>query len=329
MPGNDFDLKKEIALHTAWLVHDVRSRRKRKEIRRELSEHLEDAVYHHMMKGCSEREAFRIAAEELGEAKKIQRLFALVHNKTSSRLTHRLGMLFLIVIAAVLLRFIPKMDLPYTLQNWLILVSQLICISLSLVFVVSEYKYIRAFCKRIRLIGKVKKICREKQFPFHCTANAYKDFDNTSGEPSALIQANGKTIAIRFVACLKKNDTYTFTDAASFFTTNNANPVFISFSYPKSGLTPKTPEESRLYLPKVVRLKEDNYLKSETVRLESERKHSSDTQNILCIHPLPAKVQVVHTNRAEDIFDGDTFKGYTVYSGNGLCGLLHSIGEKK
>lgn len=318
----DFDLKKEIRFHAAWAVHDIHSRRKRAQIKKELSEHLEDAVHHHMLEGHAELEAFRIACEELGDPKKLQRLFAVVHNREPSRLMSRLTMLLFIAITAVMLYVIPQTDLPYTAQSWLILASQLICVILSVTFVVCEYKYIRAFCKRVRLIGRLKKLCKEKHFAYHCTADAYTDLDNTSVEPSFFVQVNGKTIAVRFTACLKKKDTYTFTDPSSYFTTNNASPILISFGYPVSGLVMKTPAEKRLYLSRIVTLRNSNYIKSETVKLDSELEKSTDTQNILCIHPLPVKVQVVRTNRAEDIFDGDTFNGYTVYSGNGLCNYL-------
>ena len=204
----------------------------------------------------------------------------------------------------------------------MIFASQFICAVLSVTFAAREYKYIRAFCKRVRLIGRLKKLCKEKHFSYRCTVNAYMDFDNNSVEPSFFIRMNGKTIAVRFTACLKRNDTYTFTGATSYFTTNNANPIFLSFRAPHYGLMPRTPEESRLYLPKITRLKNNNYMNHETVKLEPEIDTSAGMQNILCIHPLPAKLQVVRTNRAEDIFDGDTFNGYTVYSGNGLCNYL-------
>lgn len=325
MPKNGFNLKKEIDLHTAWITHDIHSWRKRKEIKAELTEHLEDSVHYHMLQGNSEAEAFDLAREELGEPKKLQRLFAIVHNREPFKWMSRLVMLLLIVITAFLAHFIPQMGLSYTLQSWLIFVSQLICIFLSVAFIVGEYKYIRAFFKRVHLIGRLKKLCKEKALTFRTTANAYMDLDNTSNTPSFFVEMNEKTIAVRFTACLKRNDTYTFTDSTSYFTTNNANPIFVSFNYPISGLTPKTPEEKRLYLPKIMTLKNNNYVRNETVKLEPEIDTSADTQNILCIHPLPAKLQVVRTNRAEDIFDGDIFNGYTVYSGNGLCEFLKKL----
>lgn len=326
MPGNGFDLKKEIALHTAWIVHDIHSWRKRKEIKVELSEHLEDAVYHYTLKGYSEREAFELAREDLGDSKKLQRLFAIVHNRDPFKWMNCLVMLFLIVITAFFVYFAPQMGLPYTLQSWLIFLSQLVCIFLSSVLIVGEYKYIRAFFKRVHLIGRLKRLCKEKSFTCHATSKAYLDLDNTANGPSFFVHVNEKTVAIRFAACLKKNDTYTFTDSTSYFTTNNANPIFVSFGAPIYHLLPpKTPEEARLYLPKITTLKNNDYIKRETIKLEPDIDTSVDTVNILCIHPLPAKLQVVRTNRAENIFDGDIFKDYTVYSGSGLCEYLKKL----
>ena len=61
MKTEKFTLKKEIDLCTAWIAHDIRSPRRRKQVREEYAAHLDDATYHHMMEGHSEEEAFLMA----------------------------------------------------------------------------------------------------------------------------------------------------------------------------------------------------------------------------------------------------------------------------
>ena len=132
-----------------------------------------------------------------------------------------------------------------------------------------------------------------------------------------VIETGEKTYAVRFIACLKRHDTYTFTDVNSYYTATNFNPILWSNNYPVSLVT----VPGRWLLPRFATAKNE-YLKEEVTRLPSETVDLAGAEKILCIHPISVKVQVVHTNRGEDIFDGDTFKGHTVYSGNGLCKAL-------
>ena len=43
MKAEEFTLKKEIDLCTAWIAHDIRSPRRRKQVREEYAAHLDDA----------------------------------------------------------------------------------------------------------------------------------------------------------------------------------------------------------------------------------------------------------------------------------------------
>ena len=317
MKTEGFSLAKEIDLYTSWIAHDVHAPGRRKKVREEYAAHLNDATYHHMMEGHSEEDAFLIAKYELGDAKNLQRTLGLVHNKATSKFLKKLGLLLAIAITAVLPPVISGFPVSYSWQSWLILFAQLICIALSMLFVISEYKFVRALVKRVSLIVKIKKICREKDYRLYCTAKAYTEWDGSSNVPAMIIRAGEKTYAVRFTACLKRKDTYTFTDVNSYYTATNFSPVLWSKNYPVSLVT----VPGRWLLPRFATAKNE-YLKEEVTRLPSETLDLAGAEKILCIHPISVKVQVVHTNRSEDIFDGDTFKGHTVYSGNGLCEML-------
>lgn len=317
MKAEEFTLKKEIDLCTAWIAHDIRSPRRRKQVREEYAAHLDDATYHHMMEGHSEEEAFLMAKNELGDAKNLQRTLGIVHNKATSKFLRKLGMVLAIAVTAVLPPVISGLPISYSLQSWMILSAQLICIALSLLFVITEYKFVRALAKRISLIQKIKRICLEKGYRLYCTAKAYTEWDGASNVPAMVIETGEKTYAVRFIACLKRHDTYTFTDVNSYYTATNFNPILWSNNYPVSLVT----VPGRWLLPRFATAKNE-YLKEEVTRLPAETLDLSGAEKILCIHPISVKVQVVHTNRGEDIFDGDTFKGHTVYSGKGLCEVL-------
>lgn len=61
------------------------------------------------------------------------------------------------------------------------------------------------------------------------------------------------------------------------------------------------------------------------VGASTEKEPQSGVVNILRVNPVPIKLEIVRTNRPEQAFDGDMFKGYSIYSGQGLCKLLGDI----
>lgn len=312
-----FDVGKEISVYTSEISRDIRSPRRRKLVKKEYTIFLEHAVHNYMLEGHREEDAFRIAREELGDVKTLQRTLVSIHNKRTSKLLKKLAYVFLIAVMICMPRFIPHFNVSYSLQSWLTLFAQLICIGASIAFLFGEYKYIRGVVKRVFLVGKIKRICKENGYDFYCTSKIYTEWNGDSHVPSLVIQTKEKTYAVRFIACLKRNDTYTFTDINSYFTTTNFNPILWSNNYPVSLIT----VPGRWLLPRFATVKND-YVKDEVTRHSCGTINLSNAEKILCIHPIAVNVQVVHTNRGENIFDGDVFKGHTVYSGSGLCEML-------
>ena len=76
--------------------------------------------------------------------------------------------------------------------------------------------------------------------------------------------------------------------------------------------------DSKLYLSPFYK-SQNTYVRDVEITPEIEEENGASTVNILCINPIAAKMEVVRANRAEEVFDGDEFQGYTVYSGNALC----------
>ncbi len=76
----DFDLSREIDRYAARICQDIRSGRKRRAVKQEYVEHLEDASDRYMMKGMSEEQALRAACEDLGDLSEMQTLLAVAHN---------------------------------------------------------------------------------------------------------------------------------------------------------------------------------------------------------------------------------------------------------
>ena len=80
MAKSRFDLKSEIEKLANSLTADIFSPKKRAEIKREYIEHIEDAVYRYKISGMEEKEAFKKASEDIGDASKTRFLLSGVHN---------------------------------------------------------------------------------------------------------------------------------------------------------------------------------------------------------------------------------------------------------
>lgn len=210
----------------------------------------------------------------------------------------------------------------YTLKAWLTF-GFWICIAILVVFIaVKSYKYIRGFAKRRSLLKRIKKICKTKGYDLSYTKSALLSVFKPSKQSEIHIATQDKSYHIHFVAALKRKDTYTLTDVGNYYTSNNFNPILLSHGYPPSHSTMNKTESKKLRLPIIYRAK-NNYIKTIHTTAIEENELRSDSVNILCINPVPVKLEVVKTNRPEQAFDGDMFKGYIIYSGQGLCKFLY------
>ncbi|MBQ7344245.1 MAG: hypothetical protein IJW53_05745 [Clostridia bacterium] len=321
MDNSDFDIQKEIEAYAAHITHDIRPIKKRESIKSEFISHIEDAVYHYMISGLNEQDAFKRACDEIGDVEKIKRMLTIVHKKDKIS-----TVLFPIIYCfALIIAFLPfilsSVKIDYILEQWINLISVVTAIALFCFTILKSYKYLRALFKRVSLIRKIKKICQQNNYCFSYDRNYYLSIFGKSSKHEMKIIGKEKTIYIKMFACLKRKDIYTLTSINSFFTSNNVNPIFVSYDYPSIGSVLKKESERKMYLPRFYQSR-NNYVKEDSINPEVDAEIGADVINILCINPISAKIEVVRTNRAEEVFDGDEFKGYIVYSGNGLCDFL-------
>lgn len=214
--------------------------------------------------------------------------------------------------------------MDYTLKVWLTFGISL-CIAILIVFVVwKSYKYIRGLVKRCTLVKKIKKICKTRGYDLSYDKGALLSVLGASERNEMRIVTGEKEYRIKFIAALKRKDTYTFTDVDSYYTSNNFNPVLLSHGHPAAYMVMNKSENKKLRLPFVYQAK-NSYIKTVCVGASTEKEPQSGVVNILCVNPVPIKLEIVRTNRPEQAFDGDMFKGYSIYSGQGLCKLLGDI----
>lgn len=209
-------------------------------------------------------------------------------------------------------------------ERWLLFIKDFLIIALVFFCAIKSYKYIRAFFKRVRLLRRIKKICRQKGYV--CTTKRYfLSISRPKGDVEMQIKTADKTYAIKFFACLKRTQTYVFNNQGNYYTTNNFNPILIAYGSPKYTVLPKNDEEGKLYTPRVMVSNNQYIVQKETKSGISLSGTENDVVPLLCLHPISIKVMVVRNNHPEQLFDGEEFQGYTVYSGEGLCKFLSAL----
>ena len=67
-----FNLQTEIEKYVSKITMDIMSPRKKMQIKREYTDHLEDSIYRYKLLGFDEKEAFKKACENIGEIAKIR-----------------------------------------------------------------------------------------------------------------------------------------------------------------------------------------------------------------------------------------------------------------
>ena len=80
MGKRDFNLKREIEKYINQIASDVLSVKKKKEVTQEYTAHFEDSVYHYMLSGYNEKEAFKKVCDDMGDISKIRVLLSETHN---------------------------------------------------------------------------------------------------------------------------------------------------------------------------------------------------------------------------------------------------------
>jgi hypothetical protein len=144
-----------------------------------------------------------------------------------------------------------------------------------------------------------------------------------SDTPEILIDTGEQVFAVKLFACLRPGDRYTLTGLSSHYIENGeSNLVFISKDYPRQLNSPPVKGEGRLFMPRFHRSK-DRYIKK--THEGGDVRFPEGSTPILCLSPKSVQVNVVRTNRPEQVFDGDRFCDAVVFSGGRLCRMLDEL----
>lgn len=208
--------------------------------------------------------------------------------------------------------------IPYQVIAWATVIGTVVAVAIAAVLIAKSWKYIRAFCKRRALVGRLKKLCRQRGYTFEKLASPYKSVFTLTDEPEVLITTPARKYAIKLFACLNHNDTYTLDGITHYTVQSNKK-----FMYAGHQGTAKSPNYSGATFRQWLHDPKNELLRE--VTLEGGKSDAGETEGakkILCINPISVEVRRVAKSTTEQVFDGDEIDGHTVYSGDALCRAL-------
>lgn len=222
-----FVLKKEIEKLTSKLTADIMSPRRRKEVKDEYADHIEDLIYQYQLLGMNEKDAFDKARNDIGDANDIKSLLAEVHNNKLqlfivNKIFHRLRDYFsskkfaihlLVVIVAGII-IVATLPIWIYLGTYIYRYFKLISTNTNfvstaaivfLIFIAAAIVYIFVFpfllyiCKRILLYFSLAKICLLSNYRLKIKRMPFASLKGVSDAGDVVIVAKNKTFCLHFI----------------------------------------------------------------------------------------------------------------------------------
>jgi hypothetical protein len=216
------------------------------------------------------------------------------------------GASILTVVLAVLLSMIGVVNL-------LLLTPGILAILLLIVAVF----YLRTFVARVKLIRKLKKICKERGYELFDLKRPYRSIFRDNEKYTFAVSIGKTTYYCRLIACINRGNKYTFSDDGT--------------------LT----RVKMIHMPKVVRMSSAggyvqmaDYGTGDDLELfgfssEIDYTFEADGEKILLLNPTPRRVRKLIDKRMSEMDNGDKIGEYTVYTGNAFLRYLDRMGEDR
>ena len=320
-----FDLEESIIRYSNHIAADIKSKKRRRAVAEEYAAHIEDAVYHKMLGGASERDAFFAACEDLGEPMKIQEMLACVHNRAPLPSYVRWLVLGALIATIATLYFLIENTV---FRAWVLLFFQLTLLGIAIWAAHLVYRAFRAFRRRRETLAKLRRFAENHNLDFAVSGSGYAGAFHPTSRADVTIDTPDTryiltlwgTVHARRHLHLTDIGLYmhsqvfgyanVFTRVHSFFMPGfyTALPKGLSyFSMFHTELT-DTPRGTRL-LPKV------DWASKEIKGKKNVR--------IILLSPVPFKTSLLLSGREQEALDGDAFLDTFVYSTVGFLSYLN------
>ena len=216
------------------------------------------------------------------------------------------GASILTVVLAVLLSMIGVVNL-------LLLTPGILAILLLIVAVF----YLRTFVARVKLIRKLKKVCKERGYELFDLKRPYRSIFRDNEKYTFAVSIGKTTYYCRLIACINRGNKYTFSD---------------------DGILTRV---KMIHMPKVVRMSSAggyvqmaDYGTGDDLELfgfssEIDYTFEADGEKILLLNPTPRRVLKKNDKHTAEMDNGDKIGEYSVYTGNAFLRLIDRLGEDR
>ena len=326
-----FDYKAELERFTARLVREIRSPRRRKHVKQEYAEHMDDIVYHRMLSGESEAAAFRAACEEIGEASKISELLAAVHNRDKMPGWVRFVLLLALGIGVLISYFAVN---NYVYRTWVVFLAQLVLLVLCVFLAVAFIRLLACLRIRKKAIKKLKAYAKVNDLKLVQCANGYKSIFARQSCPEFYLETRRARYIISFwttfwrIRHLRLLDVglYTYSHYVGYAMLGGPGQMGGSYGMGRGFMLPIFREWAKkiglpLWHTDLVEVPQGMHL---IPKIEWEDKENPEKKNVrvLLLNPVPYKITGVEKGQPKPLGDDTTLGEWHIYSMTGLVSFL-------
>ncbi len=206
------------------------------------------------------------------------------------------------------------------IHSWALLFLQIAGIILAALLLLRLYDVLRALAKRVSLLVRLKKVCREQNIAMTVISSPYRSVLKPSQSSEILFVKEDVLYSLKFFPCLRFRDTYLFDQDGRYHLISTFNPIYLNLRYYTWGVD--LYRNAHVLLPMTLQYKDD--IVKKTKKTNFADKDVSGAVPLLCMHPVPCEIQKVEGTNRKIVCDGDTVCGYTVYSAAGLLKMLRT-----
>ena len=318
-----FELQEEIKRYTLRISREISSKKKRKEVAREYSEHIEDAVYSRLMRGEDEKQAFAAACDELGDSTKIQEMLAVVHNKDRLPVYIKYAAIALVAVSLFSSYYFIE---DRTYRSWLSFAVTLTAITASVYLVCLAFRYVRAFLIRRKSIRRLKVYAKDNGLRFLVNSNIYKSVFKKTDTPELIIESEKTRYIVSLWASIGSTTMLRLLDCGLYMYSKRSGFVFYTghrryYSYLAR---PKGFEMFPLLLASLENIPRGMSLfpKISWQAYESSEKKNI---NILLLNPVPLSVDAVKNGMLCKMNDGSDFLNMKIYDESRCIFMIQKI----
>ena len=205
-------------------------------------------------------------------------------------------------------------------EAWGIFLLQFFILIVGIILLIFIFRYVRAIIKRCRFVTSTSVFCKMSNIDYKKTAWQYASIFKNTNKADLIIDTKEKRYVVKyFTPSIVKNINLHFITPNRYYITNVKGFVLITRNAGSllraSFFKPKNIEATFLSLTHTEMYE---HIKGEkrlpTIDFDVYKCDDKETENILIINPVPLNIKYINKNKFDQLFGGDTYSNFKVYS---------------